>query len=1078
MRNFAVRNSTMDKEQRHTHPNMQWLWTLLWFCMSSLTAQAQFYNGMNMDFGKNRVQWKDFKWSYYKNENFDVYYYQGGDQIAQYVQKYAKDEIPILEKKFGNHFSKKVQFLVFNSLSDLKQSNLNNNNDEDHGNTGGVTKILGSKICLYFNGNYIDFEHQIQEGISQLLMNQVMNGSSIGSQIRHSYSYDIPEWFQNGLCAYLAEDWDSYKEDRLQRGILSGEFKKIQQLRDEDAMLAGYSFWGFIEERYGSKAFNSIMTLAESTMNVKKALLFVTSTSYKDLIKEWYQFYLDRYSLIYENHPTEVMPLRYKKYRTFSEPEVSPDGSKIAYVSNDEGRIGIYIEDVASKKRERVYKTGYRSDEWVDTSFPLLAWHPSGTILSFIVEEEGRIQLCNLDIKTKKVGKTYLYEFQKITSFSYAHRDRKIVMAASRFGKPDLYIYNLFSNTIEQLTDDYYTDLTPVFSIDDRQVLFSSNRPDEDLESHHEMDGQRRQFNLFSYDIAVKSLRNLTKQKLSNSIEPKSFADGKITFLNDSSGYYNLFEAQFDSVISSIDTAIHYNYLTICKPITNYTTSIIDYSFDPRTKRLLFLLPDGDGEKIYTSYYRKSEEDLQLKQMSPYAQKRIMTLRQVEEQEKERQTEHRFKNSYRIPRRKRTQDAIPDSLGYVEGSENILVARKDTVQHIQNYYVEMFSNELTSQIDFSYLNYSYQPFSGGSSPVFLNSGFNVFLGTKMADLMEDYKIEAGIKLNTSLINNEYVLRFSDLSKRVDKTITLHRYVTDAYETYYHRTFTDEAFYTLSYPFSEVLSLRGTLIFRNDYRVSLAIDGYSLAEPNQMVNWGGVRGELVYDNSKKLQTNLYVGSRGKIFAEYYQLLHRETSNMIVLGLDYRHYTRISRNFIWANRIAGSTAFGQDKLIYYMGGVDNYINARFNHDTPIDYAQNYAYQTLATNMRGFEQNIRNGNSFVVYNSELRFPVFSYLLNRPINKEFIKNFQLIAFGDVGTAWTGWNPYDLNNSLYTSHYYDGSLAISVTQQKEPIVGGIGFGARTTILGYFVRCDVGWGIEDRAIRQKPVIHLSFNLDF
>ena len=35
-------------------------------------AHAQFYNGMNMTFGKNRVQWKDFHWSYYTYDNFDV----------------------------------------------------------------------------------------------------------------------------------------------------------------------------------------------------------------------------------------------------------------------------------------------------------------------------------------------------------------------------------------------------------------------------------------------------------------------------------------------------------------------------------------------------------------------------------------------------------------------------------------------------------------------------------------------------------------------------------------------------------------------------------------------------------------------------------------------------------------------------------------------------------------------------------------------------------------------------------------------------------------------------------------------
>jgi len=101
----------------------------------------------------------------------------------------------------------------------------------------------------------------------------------------------------------------------------------------------------------------------------------------------------------------------------------------------------------------------------------------------------------------------------------------------------------------------------------------------------------------------------------------------------------------------------------------------------------------------------------------------------------------------------------------------------------------------------------------------------------------------------------------------------------------------------------------------------------------------------------------------------------------------------------------------------------------------------------------------------------------LQNPISSAFIRNFQLLAFGDIGTAWTGWNPYDPSNSLYTNYIYNGPLTISVEVQKDPIVGGIGFGARTTLLGYFVRADVAWGIEDAHI-NKPVFYLSFSLDF
>ena len=1047
-------------------------------------AHAQFYNGMNIPFGKNRVQWKDFHWSYYTYDNFDVYFYLGGDDLARYTEAYAKDQIPRLETRLNSRFSKKIQFIVFNSMGDFKQSNINLE-EEEIGNTGGITKIIGSKVILYFDGDYTHFEAQIREGIVQLLFSQVMNGTSVGSQIRSSYRYDIPQWFQNGLVAYIAGSWDSHKESQLQRGIMSGNYKKINHLRDEDALIAGYSFWSFIDEKYGSKSFNDILALSQNTKNVRKSLLYVTGKEYKALVKEWYEFYKARYDVLLTNQPNDVMRLKYKKYRTFTQPSISPNGKHLAYVSNDEGKIRLWLEDLQTGKRKQLFKAGYHSDENIDTSFPLLAWHPNGDILSFILEEEGKIQLYNLDINSGKKANLYLFDFQKVTSFSYAHKSRKIVLAATRMGKPDIYVYNLFSNTLEQITNDWHTDLDPVFTYDDRQIVFSSNRDNDTLKTDESIGFQNKQFDLYAYHYINKGevLQNLTRQRISNNILPEPLKDGSLLYLSDTSGYYNLYQIRFDSAISHIDTIVHYRYFGKKEQLTDYSANVIDYSYQPRDHKAALLMAGQNGEKFFMSPVLRGKE-IGISQLNPYAQKRIYNELISNERDSIVQpvSNHRFSTSYRYARRRR-------QVGGPIGSDSTAVAqevplpepkprKKDTLQRLNNYYVELFADQLMSQIDFSSMNYSYQPFSGGTSPVYLYSGFNVMLGTTLKDLMEDYKVELGVKLNTSLTNNEYMLRFSTFGKRLDKSLTLHRYVTDNQSSYYYRTFTNEAFYTLSYPFSEILSLRGTAIYRLDHTANLSIDDYSLADKDKYGNWGGVRAELVLDNSKKIGTNLLVGSRGKVFAEYYQRIEKNTANMIVAGFDYRRYTRISRNFIWANRIAGSTSLGQERLIYYMGGVDNWITPTFNQGTPIDYNQNYAYQTLATNMRGFQQNIRNGNNFVVLNSELRFPVFSYFMNRPINYNFIKNFQIIAFGDIGTAWTGWNPYSASNSLFNSYITDGNINISVTEMKDPIVGGVGFGLRTTIFGYFVRGDMAWGIEDGKISNKPRFYLSFNLDF
>jgi len=227
----------------------------------------------------------------------------------------------------------------------------------------------------------------------------------------------------------------------------------------------------------------------------------------------------------------------------------------------------------------------------------------------------------------------------------------------------------------------------------------------------------------------------------------------------------------------------------------------------------------------------------------------------------------------------------------------------------------------------------------------------------------------------------------------------------------------------------------------------------------------------------LGRNLPIGARSKLFFEYYQSLTERETTMFVLGADYRHYTRIFRTFIWANRAAGSTSFGQSKLIYYMGGVDNWLLPRFNPDIVVDQDQNYAFQTLATNMRGFNQNIRNGNNFVVANSELRLPIMQTFFARPIGGQWLQNLQLVGFVDAGSAWVGWNPWNKDNAIFRREIPMGDLTITVQRDLSPFVMGIGYGLRTTLAGYFIRIDRGNGIENGQMNRR-IWHFSFGFDF
>ena len=396
----------------------------------------------------------------------------------------------------------------------------------------------------------------------------------------------------------------------------------------------------------------------------------------------------------------------------------------------------------------------------------------------------------------------------------------------------------------------------------------------------------------------------------------------------------------------------------------------------------------------------------------------------------------------------------------------------------RNYNVEYSVNQLISQLDFSYLNMSYQPYLGYAGPVYQNSPANALFVVGATDLLEDYRLIGGIRLNTSLVNNEYLFGYANLKHRLDREVYFHRTGFDvAYSDAYVRTRTHELHYVLRYPFTEVLALKGTAMVQYNKPYVMAYDYPTANMTAEGSTWGIGKGELVYDNTREIGTNLLVGLRYKVFGEYYQLIKKPSVNMIVVGFDIRNYTRIHRSFIWANRLSGSTSFGKNKLLYYMGGVDNWLAPRFNYEYQIDYTQNYAFQTLATNMRGFVQNARSGNTFALLSSELRFPVFRYFLNKPLRSEFLNNFQIVGFTDIGSAWQGLNPLTEDNTYYTRYISSPPLEITVQVQKDPLIAGYGVGLRSTLFGYFLRADWAWGIEDQVI-QPYVFYLSLSLDF
>ncbi len=1076
--------------------------------------KAQFYSGLQMQFGKNRVQFHDFFWSHYRFEKYNVYFYRGGQKLAIHTAKYADKIIEQMENRMDFALDNPIQFIVYNKLSDLKESNIGLLSDDQY-NIGGVTHIVGTKVILYFNGDHSDFEAQIRAGIVQIMLNQMMFGSQLGAMVKNSALIAFPEWYLQGLMQYYAEGWNTNMDNITKDGILSGRYEKFSSLTGSDATNAGHSIWHFVEEKYGTYTVPNIVYMSMMSRDIEDGFLYVLGISYENILIEWKNFYRDKYYDDIQNQdsiPSKHLLKRIKSTRIYDEIKLSPRGNHVAYTTNEYGKNKVWIYNLATHKKKCIMKAGYKLDQKIDRSYPMLEWHPTGRLLSIMVERKGSIMLYYYKMYTKKVklfDKVELFHFDKITDFSYSFDGRHLVFSGVRKGQSDIYKYDLVAHSYEAITSDPYDDRDPVFINKHGDIVFSSNRPNANLDTEFNRDYvplMEDNFDLYLFSPTKNpKLIKFTDTKFATEKEPLPYDNKYITFLSDKNGVYNRYIGMLDSSISFIDTITHYKYSTTTKPVTNYARNIETHDVSMLARKTANIFYKEGEYKMSVQRYIPADALKKANLKPTYYRETVLSPgMKIKEQAKyktfeEKEKKKRFVNVYQEEKKKEEDDKIDiDEYRFDEDKRkkqgsiklrDTTLAKNDTkgndfkLSKKRNYNLEFNVNKLISQVDFSFLNTMYQPYTGGTQPNFVNPGFNGFIKLGIADLFEDYRVTGGVRISGDLQNNEYLLSVDNLKHRLDNQYVFYRRGFDSFDGYSivnHKS--HEVRYRLKWPFDQVISIRGSILYRNDKAVTLATDDRNLTQPTTFKNWTGLIGEIVYDDTRNRGVNIYFGSRAKIFTEYYKQIDEKLSDLIVLGADFRNYQQIHKNFIWANRFATSTSLGSQRLIYYMGGVDNWINLSrrietFNNDTPIDQDINWAYQTIATNMRGFSQNIRNGNSFALVNSELRLPVFSYFINKPIKSDMIRNFQVVGFGDVGTAWTGPDPYSPDNSLYNKEVINGPIRVNINNLRDPIVYGYGFGVRTRLLGYFLRADYAWGIEDGII-LNPIFYFSLSLDF
>ncbi len=188
-------------------------------------------------------------------------------------------------------------------------------------------------------------------------------------------------------------------------------------------------------------------------------------------------------------------------------PAWSPDGQRMAYVSFEQGRSEVYVQDIASGKRDAVAKfKGLNSAP---------AWSPDGSRLALTLSKEGNPDIYVLHLQDRRLVRiTRSYAID--TEANWSPDGKSLIFTSDRGGRPQIYRVGVGRGGPEgrpqRITFEGRYNARAAFSPDGKRITM--------------VHGNGGTFRIAVLDLATNNLRVLTQSRLDES--PSFAANGSM----------------------------------------------------------------------------------------------------------------------------------------------------------------------------------------------------------------------------------------------------------------------------------------------------------------------------------------------------------------------------------------------------------------------------------------------------------------------------------------------------------------------------------------------------------------------
>jgi Tol biopolymer transport system component len=556
-------------------------------------SQAQY-------FGQNKIIYQNFKFRVLKTEHFDIYYYPEEEPAVADAARMAERWYARHEKILGHGLNGRQPLILYASSPQFGETNVVQGQIGE--GTGGVTEALKRRIVLPFAGPLAETNHVIGHELVHAFQYSITAGKGTSQGFPGASIDRLPLWFVEGMAEFLSLGPNDANTAMWMRDAT----KSMKKLPSVDALGNPEYFpyrWGqallaFIAGKWGDDKIAALLNVAGRSGNIDDAIQTVLKIKPDSLSKEWHKALHDAYDPLVKvtkspsDYGSEVISRKHGGGDLNVGPVISPDGKNLIFFSEKSlFAIDLYLADAETGKvKKAIVRTEldphYSSLEFI---YSAGAWSPDGNqiVYSSVVKDRPAIDILDIT-RDKVVREIHFKNLDEIYNPSWSPDGQKIAFSALKGGFSDIFIYDLETNALRQMTDDAYADLQPAWSPDGTQLAFVTDRFTTDLAD----------LNIGRYELALMNagtgeivpLHIFQKGK---EINPQWSPDGtSLYFVSDQNGISDIYRYNLN------DTRVYRvtNLYAGTAGITDISPAI---SVASKTNRLVFSAYEDGKYNIY-----------------------------------------------------------------------------------------------------------------------------------------------------------------------------------------------------------------------------------------------------------------------------------------------------------------------------------------------------------------------------------------------------------------------------------------------------------------------------------------------